>query len=171
MKITKVRWSHLPARRCLINLQLHIYPIKSLRGISLPTATVCAQGLTYDRRYILKPLANGNYKSLFVGEIPEMALFHCLLSSGTGSLGTHFTVDYRPPDPPASSQKSPIEIPFSPNLQSPETITIEIHTDPTYPTYRMPDDINNWFSECFGYPVILTYLGDSLGIKLENEKA
>jgi hypothetical protein len=108
---------------------------------------------------------------MFVGEIPEMALFHCKLSSLTENSWSHFTVDYRPPTPPTSDQKSPIEIPFSPNLDSPERINIEIHTDPAYPTYRMPDEINNWFSECFGYPVILAYLGDGLGIKMDGEKA
>jgi uncharacterized protein YcbX len=161
------------ARTSLIDPQLHVYPIKSLRGISLPTATFCAQGLVYDRRYILLKLsANGTYRNMFVGEIPEMALFHCKLSASTENSWSHFTVDYRPPSPPTSGQKSPIEIPFSPNLDSPERINIEMHTEsPTYPTYRMPDETNNWFSECFGYPVILAYLGDGLGINMENEKA
>jgi uncharacterized protein YcbX len=111
---------------------------------------------------------------MFVGELPQMALFHCTLSS-TDDSWTHFTVNHHPPDPPISpsnySISAPIEIPFSPDLESLDKLTIEIHTDPTYPAYRMPDDINNWFSECFGYPVILAYLGDALGIKIENEKA
>ncbi|KAE9370909.1 hypothetical protein N431DRAFT_43110 [Stipitochalara longipes BDJ] len=151
--------------------QLHIYPIKSLRGISLPTATLCAQGLAYDRRYVLlKPSADGKFKSMFVGELPEMALFHPTLPSNTEDPWTHFTVDYRPPNP-ISSQKTPLEVPFSPNTKRLKKINIEIHTDPTYPAYIMPEDINKWFSECFGYPVFLAYLGDALGIKRKDEKA
>jgi uncharacterized protein YcbX len=35
----------------------------------------------------------------------------------------------------------------------------------------MPDNINKWFSECFGYEVILAYMGDALGVKRQYEKA
>ncbi len=35
----------------------------------------------------------------------------------------------------------------------------------------MSDSINTWFSECFGYPAILAYLGDGLGIQKNDEKA
>jgi uncharacterized protein YcbX len=106
---------------------------------------------------------------MFVGDQPEMALFHCNLSSPTS-----FTVAYHTPSPrisPATpSQQTTIEIPFSPDLESLEKIEIKIYTCPTYPAYRMADSINTWFSECFGYPVILAYIGDSLGIKRDDEE-
>ena len=35
----------------------------------------------------------------------------------------------------------------------------------------MPDEMNEWFSECFGYQVVLAYLGDGLGIRKNDEKA
>ena len=174
MKITQVYANH-HSKTLLMDLQLYIYPIKSLRPISLPTATICAQGLAYDRRFILlKPKPNGTYDGMFVGVQPEMALFHCRLSSTDGSW-THFTVDRHEPNPPLSpsntSLSTSIEIPFTPDVESLERITIGIHAHPAYPAYRMPDEINNWFSASFGYPVILAYLGDSLGIKMEDEKA
>ncbi|KAG0650298.1 amidoxime reducing component 2 [Hyphodiscus hymeniophilus] len=150
--------------------QLHIYPIKSLRGISLPSATLCAQGLAHDRRYILlKPRDNGTYENMFVGIQPEMALFHCKLSSPST-----FTVEYHIPSPPLTnqtpSQNSPIRIPFEPDY-SLQKINIELHASPSYPVHRMPDYMNQWFSECFGYEVILAYLGDGLGIEKKDEKA
>jgi uncharacterized protein YcbX len=107
---------------------------------------------------------------MFVGTLPEMALFHCSLTPPTS-----FTVAYHTPSPPISpstpSQQTVIEMPFSPDLKGLEKINIEIHTCPTYPAYRMSDSINTWFSECFGYPVILAYLGDNLGIKRNDEIA
>jgi uncharacterized protein YcbX len=107
---------------------------------------------------------------MFVGTLPEMALFHCSLSSPTS-----FTVAYHTPSPPVCpstpSQQKKIEIPFSPDVESLEKINIEIHTSPAYPAYRMSDSINTWFSECFGYPAILAYLGDGLGIQKNDEKA
>jgi uncharacterized protein YcbX len=111
---------------------------------------------------------------MFVGVQPEMALFHCKLSSTDGSW-TYFTVQRHHPDPsisPSNTSKSiSIEIPFTPDVESLEKVTIKIHTHPAYPAYRMPEEINNWFSENFGHPVILAYFGDSLGINMEDEKA
>ncbi|PMD25933.1 MOSC domain-containing protein [Hyaloscypha hepaticicola] len=155
--------------------QLYVYPIKSLRPISLPTATLCAQGLAYDRRYILlKPQPNGTFDGMFVGDQPEMALFHCHLSTTDGSW-THFTVSRHSPNPPLSPSHTrhfrSMEIPFTPDIEPLEKITIGIHAHPAYPAYRMPDEINTWFSSHFGHPVILAYLGDSLGIKLSDSQA
>jgi uncharacterized protein YcbX len=111
---------------------------------------------------------------MFVGEQPEMALFHCKLSTTNGSW-THFTVSRHSPNAPLSHSNTSIstsmEIPFTPDVDSLERITIGIHAHPAYPAYRMPDEINTWFSSHFGYPVIFAYLGDSLGIKLEDSKA
>jgi uncharacterized protein YcbX len=162
-------------RTLLMGLQLYLYPIKSLRPISLPTATICAQGLAYDRRYILlKPKPDGTYDDMFVGAQPEMALFHCKLSSTDGSW-THFTVARHEPNlamsPSNTRISTSVEIPFTPDVESLERITIGIHAHPAYPAYRMPEEINSRFSASFGYPVILAYLDDSLGIKMEDEKA
>lgn len=150
---------------------LYIYPIKSLRPISLPTATLCAQGLTYDRRYILlKVLPNGTFSPMFVGNEPEMALFHCMLTSPTT-----FSVEYHTPSPPVApptpSQQTILEVPIEPNSATLQKITLKLHTAPAYPAWRMPDNINTWFSECFGYECILAYIGDSLGVKTEDKKA
>ena len=171
MKITQVIAFSTPISELILTAsQLHIYPIKSLRGISLPSATLCPQGLAYDRRYILlKPRENGTFENMFVGVQAEMALFHCRLSSSTS-----FTVEYHTPSPPITpptpSQDVKIKIPFEPTgaLQK---IYIELHTSPSYAVHRMPDHINKWFSDCFGYEVVLAYLGDGLGIQMNDEKA
>ena len=152
-------------------LQLYVYPIKSLRGVALPAASLCAQGLAYDRRYVLlRPAKDGNrWTNMFVGVTPEMALFHCAISSPTV-----FTVTYHTPCPPVSpptpSQQTALEIPFEPSSGL-DKVHVSMHTDPAYPAYRMPESFNKWFSECFGYEVILAYLGDGLGIKQQDEKA
>jgi uncharacterized protein YcbX len=107
---------------------------------------------------------------MFVGIQPEMALFHCKLSSPST-----FTVEYHTPTPPiapsTSSQETTMEVPLEPNCERLQKINIELHTSPTYPVHLMPAEINTWFSECFGYDVVLAYLGDGLGIKKDDEKA
>lgn len=111
---------------------------------------------------------------MFVGEQPEMALFHCKIPSTDGSW-THFTVERHEPSsstsPLNTSISTSMEIPFTPDVEFLERITIGIHAHPAYPAYGMPNEINTWFSSSFGYPVILAYLGDSLGIKMEHLKA
>ncbi|TVY84061.1 Uncharacterized protein LSUE1_G006945 [Lachnellula suecica] len=172
MKITEVLSPSATSPPRTNKFQLHIYPIKSLRGIPLPTASLNAQGIAYDRRYILlKPAKNGGWINMFVGVSPEMALFHCDASSP----GISFTVSYHTPSPPVApptlAQNSTLEIPFEPNCAELEKLNIEIYTAPAYPAYRMQDSINTWFSDCFGYEVILAYLGDSLGVKKSDDTA
>ncbi|KAG4427596.1 hypothetical protein IFR05_016921, partial [Cadophora sp. M221] len=76
-----------------------VYPIKSIRGISLPDATLTPQGLLHDRRYLLlRPKDDGSWAKMFVGNQPEMALFHCELpppSASSSSSPKTFTVRYR----------------------------------------------------------------------------
>ncbi|KAE8441966.1 hypothetical protein EG329_004133 [Mollisiaceae sp. DMI_Dod_QoI] len=151
--------------------QLNIYPIKSLRPISLTTATLCPQGLTRDRRYILlKSSPNGTYKNMFVGHQPEMALFHCSLCTSTT-----FRVSYHTPTPPITPpspiQNTTIEIPYEPDVTPLKKLTISLHTHPSYPAYHMPDEYNSWFSHCFGYEVKLAYIGSSLGIPKDDNTA
>ncbi|CZR64002.1 uncharacterized protein PAC_13899 [Phialocephala subalpina] len=148
--------------------QLNIYPIKSLRPISLTTATLCPQGLAHDRRYILlKPKPDGTYGHMFVGIQTEMALFHC-----SPSTPSSFNVSYRIPTPPVASpspaQNTTLEIPYEPDIKELSKIAIELHTDSTYPAYQMQEIYNTWFSRCFGYDVILAYIGDSLGVPKDD---
>ena len=49
--------------------QLHIYPIKSLAGISIRSAKVLEKGLKYDRRYMLVDMKN---RFLTIREFPKM---------------------------------------------------------------------------------------------------
>ncbi len=99
-----------------------------------------------------------------------MALFHPAFSSPTS-----FKISYHKPDLPVAretpEQETTIEIPFTPELEGLQKIKMDIHTDPNYPAYIMPEHINAWFSACLGYPAWLAYIGDSLGVPKEDEKA
>lgn len=118
----------------------------------------------------MKPRENGTYSNMFVGEQPDMALFHCKLSSPAS-----FDVSYRTPSTPLAPftpfQQTTIEIPFEPATTDLKQVHIELHKTPEYPAYIMPDEYNKWFSGCFGYHVVLAYLGDGLGIVRKDEKA
>ncbi|KAH8802640.1 hypothetical protein F5884DRAFT_802534 [Xylogone sp. PMI_703] len=154
--------------------QIYLYPVKSLCGISLQSATLHPEGLLHDRRYILLKISpkDGSHSKMWLGGNPEMALFHCSLSPALAPQS--FTVRYQIPDPPLitpppTEHGTTITIPFEPDFSSIENledieITIEMYSSPTWKAYKMPTEVNNWFSACFGFPVILAYLGDGTGI-------
>ena len=50
--------------------ELNIYPVKSLKGIALQSATVEARGLEYDRRWLL---VDENGQFFTQREVPKMA--------------------------------------------------------------------------------------------------
>jgi len=98
-----------------------------------------------------------------------MALFHCKLSNSNS-----FTVTYHTSSlitQPSKSHQTSLEIPFEPETRPLAKLNIELHTTSECPAFQMPDNTNSWFSECFGYEVILAYLGNSVGVKLQDGKA
>jgi len=138
--------------------QLYVYPIKSLRGVSLSSSKLCSQGLLYDRQFmILQVQEDGSLKNMHVAHFPEMTLFHPSISDDS------ITVSYRKPlpllIPESPAQNTTIEFPLVPEFSSMERIDVKMHSSPTV-AYNMGQEYNNWFSECFGYKVVLAYLGD-----------
>ncbi|KAH9887129.1 MOSC domain-containing protein [Xylariomycetidae sp. FL2044] len=81
---------------------LYIYPIKSLRPVSVPRTRLRREGLEHDRRFmLLKVLDDGTYKNIQTAYFPECTLFHQAIvpalsssspsssaSSGPGSPGS-----------------------------------------------------------------------------------
>ena len=65
-----------------------------------------------------------------------------------------FTVTYNPPDGDTKS----LEIPLEPELGSLKRVDVSLHQSPAK-AYEMEDRVNAWFSTCFGYDVMLVYLG------------
>jgi uncharacterized protein len=62
---------------------LFIYPVKSLRGLSVPTAEIDALGLAGDRRFLVIDAAG---KFLTQRQLPRMALVSTALANGTLTL-------------------------------------------------------------------------------------
>ena len=93
---------------------------------------------------------NDGFEAMTITYWPELALFlqDIDLSSGI------FTVTYNPPDGESKS----LEIPLKPEVSDLETMTAKLHNSPAK-AYKMNKEINTWFSSCFGYDVILAYIG------------
>ncbi|GIJ88462.1 hypothetical protein Asppvi_007386 [Aspergillus pseudoviridinutans] len=147
--------------------QLYTYPIKSLRGVPLSEATLTRTGFQYDRRFMLLkviPGQNGAYtlKNMHVPHFPEMALFttDIIYADKEKDVPGRIIVTYHPPADSHLNDNSTktLEIPLQPEIRGLRQLSIEMHQSPTT-GYDMGDPYNEWFSERFGYGVVLAYLG------------
>lgn len=108
-------------------------------------------------------------KNMHVPHFPEMALFETALDMPNEEDEGRVRVTYHPPSSPTTvanadagnprpRETKHLEIPLEPNVTSLSQFTVTMHQSPTT-GYNMGSEYNDWFSECFGYPVVLAYLG------------
>ncbi|KAJ5400367.1 hypothetical protein N7465_010856 [Penicillium sp. CMV-2018d] len=149
--------------------QLYVYPIKSLRPTTITEGILTTRGFQYDRHFMLLkviPAEDGsgttNLKNMHVPDFPEMALFHTDIEyPETEKDNGKLIITYHPPlsdSAPGLRETDRLEIPLKPNPKSLTPFKIMMHKSPTT-GYNMGAEYNDWFSACFGYPVVLAYLG------------
>ncbi len=90
---------------------------------------------------------------------PEMTLLQTSLNLQARSLGI-ITVTYNAPEHDVGSKRT-LKIPLKPDVSGLRSVDVVMHQSPTE-AYEMPAEFNDWFSACFGYEVILAYLGQNL---------
>ncbi|KAF1816290.1 hypothetical protein P152DRAFT_428252 [Eremomyces bilateralis CBS 781.70] len=140
---------------------LYLYPIKSLRGISIDEALATRLGFPHDRSFMLLKVISGvdgaadSTKTMHVPHFPEMSLFITSLEA-TGDGTTEIVVDYRPP---GKSSKQ-LRVPLEPDVSELGSLHVRMWNTST-PAYNMGETFNSWFGECFGFPVIFAYIGDN----------
>lgn len=122
--------------------ELNIYPIKSLSGIGLQTATVEKRGLEFDRRWVIVD-ADGIF--LTQRELPRMALVS-VEATGDGLQVT-------------SNGAGPIKI--EPLNDGPRIVT-EIWGRPGG-SIAYGAETNEWFSDVLGQQVELRYMPEDAG--------
>ncbi|RAH50137.1 MOSC domain protein, partial [Aspergillus brunneoviolaceus CBS 621.78] len=146
---------------------LYTYPIKSIRGTALSSATATRTGFLYDRRFmLLKVLDDGTLKNMHVPHFPEMSLFQAeiVLPSEDGTEPGQIIVTFRPAasetlsDDNGTKSTRILHLPLCPDTRQLGELAIVMHQSPTK-GYNMGAQYNDWFSEWFGYPVVLAYLG------------
>lgn len=91
-------------------------------------------------------------KNMQVSKIPEMCLFHTSINGGK------LTVTHRPPKSDNANEKT-LEVPLEPfNFAKLKRLDIDMYGSRTK-SYDMGAEYNAWFSDIFGYKVILAYWG------------
>lgn len=124
--------------------EIFIYPVKSLRGISLTSAKVEPRGLAYDRRWMI--VADGGETFFTQREFPEMALLTTELTDN------HLIIRHL--NKPMGILQIPLEMPTNG-----EPITVRIWDD-VCRAITVSKEANKWLSEALQTPCQLVYMPD-----------
>jgi uncharacterized protein YcbX len=155
LQISQVRALPSGWMRELTISQMWIYPIKSIRGCQVPNAMLTAEGFYLDRLFMLLK-DNGEIpwklQNMHVPSFPSMCLFLTSINDDT------LIVTYQPPSGSTYSADS-IKIPLEPEtFDNLEKIDVIMHQSPTT-AFDMGQKYSKWFSERFGFKVVLAFWG------------
>lgn len=108
---------------------------------------------------LLQIKEDGSLKNMAVSSYPEMTLFFTSINfpANDDLKDASITVSFRPPQ----GQERTIDIPLVPETSDLEVLDIDMHKSPTK-AHNMGSHYNDWLSDCFGYKVVLAYLGSNV---------
>ena len=98
-------------------------------------------------------------KNMHLSDFPEMCLFSTRIvypSQGNPTAGKIIVTHTHP----ESKRQRTLDVPLEPQLHGLDTIKVSMHESPAE-AHNVGSPYNQWFSECFGYEVILLYLGEN----------
>jgi len=121
--------------------QLHIYPVKGLKGIALDRAAVTERGLEHDRRFMVVD-ANGHFLSQ--REVPAMATIWTEIEAGELRLAAPDAGEVAVPVQPAEGEAMQVEV-----------------WDSVCAALAVSAEADGWLSDCLGRRCRLTYMPDS----------
>ncbi|MFD3001148.1 MOSC domain-containing protein [Pontibacter toksunensis] len=135
--------------------EIYIYPIKSLGGISVPTAAVEDRGLRYDRRWMLVD-EKGNF--LTQRQHARMALLQVsLLEEG-------LSVSHK------KGEMEPLFIPFGIKDAAAPELQVTVWDD-TLAAQEVGPEISAWFTEALGMPARLVRMLEQARRLVDTEYA
>ncbi|KAI0171787.1 MOSC domain-containing protein [Hypoxylon sp. FL1284] len=139
--------------------ELYIYPIKSLRPISLRTAQLRREGLRHDRRFMLLKVADGGgaYDNVLVSKYAQCALFAQALDDDASP--RNIVVTYRG-EQVGEQDRDELRVPLEPAVEDLETVDVDVFGSPTR-AFRVGETCDAWFSARLGFPAVLVYIGDN----------
>lgn len=136
--------------------EIYVYPIKSLRAVPLKEAVATRYGFDHDRTFmLLKKKDDGTWENMTIGHFSDMTQFVQEFENyGTNDATVKVTYQaYGEADKVKS-----IRIPLVPDTEKLESFHVNMHSSPT-DAFNMGEKYSQWFTECFGYDVVLIYIG------------
>src|SRR3954464_4509857 len=132
--------------------ELFIYPVKSLRGISVSSAVVTERGFQYDRRWML---IDENNTFISQREFPSLALFQRQVTNNG------ITVEHK-------QNHFNFTIPFQPQTNSFVDVLI---WNEVCNAQLVGEDADKWFSEILSFPCRLVFMPDETQRKVDTNFA
>lgn len=129
--------------------EIHVYPIKSMRGISLQESEMEDRGLRYDRRWAL---IDATRRIITAREHPGMLKIETRITGGRLFV---------------TAAGASLEIPELP--PSADIIRIDMWAKEQHPAMVYPDDVNRWFSERVGLDCSLIFMGEACRREIPEE--
>ena len=110
-------------------------------------------------------LRASDLKNMHVAHFTEMCLFttELIYPSPDEPDSGKIIVTYNPPiSAEGEQQEKPrtLDVPLQPQYTHLSLVDVNMHSSPTQ-GYNMGEPYNSWFSSCFGYDVILAYIGNN----------
>lgn len=104
--------------------------------------------------------AKPTLRNMHVPHFPQMSLFFTdlVLPKDDEQQQKKVIVTYQEPPVSENKPRKTLEIPLEPDLDGLEKIPVTMHQSPMV-GYVMGKKYNDWFSECFRFPVLLAYTG------------
>ncbi|KFA61943.1 hypothetical protein S40285_02801 [Stachybotrys chlorohalonatus IBT 40285] len=137
---------------------LYVYPIKSLRGISLTEAVLQKEGLKHDRKFLLCHVQpDGSLKKVQVNKYPQCSRF--VQTIVNDSIHVRYEAPDEPLLPPSPLHTQVLEVPLQPAISTLEKCDVNLHQS-LVKAYRMASHYDAWFSACLGFHAALFYIGD-----------
>lgn len=118
---------------------------------------ICFSFLSYLGTFMLLKITPEGPKPMAVSNQPEMTQFHQEITGYNTSTGT-LKITFRAFG--GASKETSLTIPLTPDTSKLEPFEVNLHNSPTA-AFKMPSTHNEWFTSCFGYPVMLIYLGSN----------
>jgi len=133
--------------------ELNIYPVKSLRGISLNSAKVTDRGFRYDRRWML---VDGNGMFMTQRDFPQMAFINTELTDDG------LKIYHR------EKNIEPLIIPYKPEVS--KIVNVPIWDD-TCAASLIGEDSNKWFTETLDVECSLVFQPDETKRTVDEDYA
>lgn len=130
--------------------ELNIYPVKSLRGISVKEAEALEKGFRYDRRWML---TDTNGKFISQREVPELALIN------TAIIGESLVI---------TSSESSIMVPLDSHHYSGPREKVQVWDD-TVDAQVVGKNFNEWFSDVLHRQVWFCFQHESKKREVEKK--
>lgn len=135
----------------IVLASIHIYPVKSLGGISLPAAQITARGLRHDRRFML---IDADHEFITQREVPQMATIRTAIKGDELILTSAFG--------------DSVSVPLEPRPMPTRTVRVWASQVQAHIVSAGADE---WLSNHLGVDARLVYMPDSAERRVSPEYA